>query len=67
MSDVVWQVREVYSSGAWLALALPGGGGAAPRAQWALPPHAARPLVRLAVQLPPPPHDPRSRLTAYIR
>lgn len=57
---LVPQIREVYSSGAWLGLALPGGGGAAPGAQWTLPPRTTRPLVRLLLHPPAP-------LCAYIR
>ncbi|XP_049878272.1 transmembrane protein 131 [Pectinophora gossypiella] len=57
------QVSEVYSSGGWVRLALPAGAAAAPRAAWLLPPHGARPLVRLRV-LPPPHHHVH---TAYIK
>lgn len=69
------QVREVYSSGSWVGLRLPGGGGAAPREAWRVPPHSSRALVRLALRLPHahPPHahqphaHPPRPLTAYIR
>ncbi|XP_063831786.1 uncharacterized protein LOC135080991 [Ostrinia nubilalis] len=75
-TDKPVQVREVYSSGSWVGLRLPGGGGAAPREAWRVPPQQERALVRLKLRLPPPavPHaahtahtaQPRP-LTAYIR
>ncbi|KAJ0172844.1 hypothetical protein K1T71_011983 [Dendrolimus kikuchii] len=64
------QVSEVYSSGAWVGLRLPGGGESAPRGAWTLPPHSARALVRLRLR----PHSVHQQqrqhdqpLTAYIR
>ncbi|KAL4704741.1 hypothetical protein ACJJTC_000065 [Scirpophaga incertulas] len=43
------QVQEVYSSGAWVSLELPGGGAAAARAAWRVPPGQRRAIVRLRV------------------
>lgn len=64
---LVLQVSEVYSSGAWLGLALPGGEESAPRAAWAVPARGSRALVRLRLA-PPPPHAAHPHpLTAYIR
>lgn len=57
----------MYSSAAWLGLALPGGEESAPRAAWAVPARGERALVRLRLA-PPPPHAAHPHpLTAYIR
>lgn len=74
-TDRVLQVTEVYSSGAWVGLQLPAGGASAPRAAWAVPPHATRDIVRLRLAPPPPPAPPLTAdegdepraLTAYVR
>ncbi|XP_013171420.1 PREDICTED: transmembrane protein 131, partial [Papilio xuthus] len=71
-TDHVIQVREVYSSGAWVGLQLPAGGASAPRDVWAVPPHATRDIVRLRLRLPPPATDlddseAQRPLTAYVR
>ncbi|XP_052744778.1 transmembrane protein 131-like [Bicyclus anynana] len=55
------QVREVYSSAAWLQLRLPAAAAAADA--WRVPPHETRTLVHLRVA--PPPHA--QPLTAYVR
>ncbi|KAG6460931.1 hypothetical protein O3G_MSEX012316 [Manduca sexta] len=60
------QVSEVYSSGAWLGLALPDGGEWAPRDRWTLPPHSSRAIVRLRLQ-PNHHHHHHHPLTAYVR
>ncbi|CAH1634960.1 unnamed protein product [Spodoptera littoralis] len=62
-TDSAVQVREVYSSAAWLGLELPGGTAHAPRALWTVAPHSQRALVRLRVA-PPAGAGP---LTAYVR
>ncbi|CAH2056001.1 unnamed protein product, partial [Iphiclides podalirius] len=64
-TDTTIQVREVYSSGAWLRLRLPGGGRSAARAAWAVPPRAARDIVRL--RLAPEGGAAPRPLTAYVR
>ncbi|CAH0591501.1 unnamed protein product [Chrysodeixis includens] len=61
------QVSEVYSSGAWLGLALPGGEDSAPRAAWSVPARGERALVRLRLAPPPPVAAHPHPLTAYIR
>ncbi|CAH0397240.1 unnamed protein product [Chilo suppressalis] len=73
-TDQPVQVKEVYSSGAWVSLSLPGGAGGveagadgqggagAPGEAWRVPPHETRPIVRL--KLRPSMDRPRP---AYIR
>ncbi|CAH0719351.1 unnamed protein product, partial [Brenthis ino] len=60
------QVREVYSSGAWLRLRLPGGGARAPRDAWAVPPRSERALVLLRA-LPHQHAALNQPLIAYVR
>ncbi|PZC79162.1 hypothetical protein B5X24_HaOG216852 [Helicoverpa armigera] len=62
-TDHTIQVSEVYSSGAWLGLELPGGGARAPRELWAVPARSSRPLVRLRLA----PGAAAAPLTAYVR
>ncbi|KAJ2945063.1 hypothetical protein O0L34_g9121 [Tuta absoluta] len=57
------QVTEVYSSGGWVRLSLPGGGASADKGAWLIPPHSTRPIVQLSISAPPHTHTP----TAYIR
>ncbi|KAI5631995.1 hypothetical protein NE865_15292 [Phthorimaea operculella] len=57
------QVTEVYSSGGWVRLSLPGGEASADKGAWLIPPHCTRPLVRLSISAPPHTHTP----TAYVR
>ena len=62
-TDTTVQVREVYSTGAWLRLRLPGGGARAHRDLWAVPPRSSRTLVLLHLA-PAALHQP---LVAYVR
>ncbi|CAG9571451.1 unnamed protein product [Danaus chrysippus] len=68
-TDAPVQVSEVYSTGSWLGLRLPGGGERAPRDLWTVPPRATRALVtiRLAHGAHRALADHNRPLTAYIR
>nr|XP_032522836.1 transmembrane protein 131 [Danaus plexippus plexippus] len=68
-TDATVQVSEVYSTGSWLGLRLPGGGERAPRDLWTVPPRATRALVtlRLAHAAHRALADHNRPLTAYIR